>query len=174
MNTRQILQELENNRQPDGSKKLPNKSGIYAIFLKNGVNLGEIAEGRGQIIYIGEAKNLNLRNHFDAKDSGFSTLRRSIGAILKTELDLKAIPRSSGSGKNAFKFNSVSERKISAWMHQNLESSFALIKVGYKELEKELVGLAEPLLNLTLWDNLDKTKIGELRSVCRDEAQSKK
>src|SRR6185312_11976335 len=74
----------------------PDKSGIYAFYLSNSSNLLDFGNG-GQLIYVGIAKDSlhdrDFNQHFKTGKTGSSTLRRSIGAILKTQLNLTAVPR---------------------------------------------------------------------------------
>ncbi|MDP3263355.1 MAG: hypothetical protein U1E06_11955 [Tabrizicola sp.] len=79
-------------------------SGIYALFLESG-SLRGIEPSADGLLYIGKTgSSLTARNHFLHPSSGFSTLRRSLGAILKADLDLTAIPRSPASNRSHFKF----------------------------------------------------------------------
>jgi GIY-YIG catalytic domain-containing protein len=79
-------------------------AGVYALFLAApGALAGVSIEPLG-LIYVGMTESsLEMRNHFAHRDSGFSTLRRSLGSLLKAELTgrrayrrpmLREIPRS--------------------------------------------------------------------------------
>jgi hypothetical protein len=49
------------------------------------------------VLYVGMTESsLEVRNHFTHKHSGFSTLRRSLGALLRHELGLWPIPQRAG------------------------------------------------------------------------------
>src|SRR5271157_4746566 len=85
-----------------GATCLPNKPGVYALFLKSPSALPGIeVSSADSPLYIGMTRSsLNLRDHFGHQHSGFSTLRRSLGAILKQQLKLRAIPRAKGSSRS--------------------------------------------------------------------------
>jgi len=83
-----VLSSIKNNKTTINSINLPNEPGIYCIFLKVGSILGEL-DNNTDLIYIGKAeKSLNSRDyktHFSSGKSGSSTVRRSLGALLKKE-----------------------------------------------------------------------------------------
>ncbi|HWH09630.1 MAG TPA: hypothetical protein VG165_00740 [Solirubrobacteraceae bacterium] len=130
-------------------------------------------------LYLGASGNLAEREfetHFAAGKTGFSTLRRSLGAILKDEFGLRCRPRGPGPSKNNFtnyRFDDPGEAKLSQWMRDNL-------RVGVRPLddprarEGELIASACPPLNLTGWANPDARSIRELRKACADEARGKR
>ena len=68
---------------------LPEEQGIYAFYINNTTDLKKFGKP-GQSIYVGMSeKNLNSRDtkmHLKSGQTGWSTLRRSIGAILKIKL----------------------------------------------------------------------------------------
>src|SRR4051812_3174643 len=66
--------------------------GVYANFLTQADALAPIRTELSEAIYVGMTDgSLDARCHFDHPHSGTSTLRRSIGAILKGPLALCAI-----------------------------------------------------------------------------------
>jgi hypothetical protein len=74
-----------------------NGIGLYGLVLRDHAALAEINVEKHNILYIGMTESTLMgRNHFLHLDSSFSTLRRSLGALLKTELKLLAIPRGAG------------------------------------------------------------------------------
>jgi hypothetical protein len=134
------------------------------------------APGQSGLIYIGVSKDLAAREfeqHFNSESTGFSTLRRSIGAILKTDLRLTAIPRSSGNSETnvkSYRFLADGEARLTDWMCRNVE--IAVCGVGSsKALEVRLITQLKPLLNLTHWPNPDRAEIMRLRRLCADEAR---
>lgn len=149
--------------------------GIYAVFAKvkncfPGINLPSSG-----VIYIGQSKNLESRNHFTAKQSGFSTLRRSIGAILKERLGLSVRPRSDGKSDTNYKnfcFQDSGEKHLTSWMKSNLECLVLPFKGNLKNQENQLISEYIPPLNLTNnCNNYYKEQISELRKLCREEAK---
>ncbi|MDE0308555.1 MAG: hypothetical protein OXI60_01815 [Acidiferrobacterales bacterium] len=149
-------------------------SGIYAIFAKNLDCLAEFTIPSSGVIYIGISNRLELRNHFKAKYSGFSTIRRSIGAILKNELNLSAEPRSKGNSETNyrdFRFTGNGEKCLSLWMQSNLEYSIVDLEGDLIEIETCLISQNEPPLNLTKYENYQKKRIRHLRNQCKEEAK---
>jgi hypothetical protein len=102
-----------------------------------------------------------------------STLRRSLGAILKRSLALQAIPRAPGpseSNCHNYCFLADGEARLTEWMVEHLEVGvFASSK--YEQLEKFLTREFRPLLNLQGCPNPHRAEIKELRKACADEAR---
>ncbi|MFB0499069.1 hypothetical protein ABID99_005306 [Mucilaginibacter sp. OAE612] len=164
----------------------PVKPGIYAFYLSEAANFSIFGIGR-QLIYIGIAKHsLNDRDfkqHFNSKKTGSSTLRRSIGAILKEELKLKAIPRGGVNDTKRFlNYKFINEQELTDWMISNLQIGYWLpIRfLSYEELrliESELTKVLKPTLDLdkrTRKYNLLADKLDLLRQFCRIEASQQK
>jgi hypothetical protein len=149
-------------------------SGVYAIFAKNGDCLPDIDLPRVGLVYIGLSSDLEERNHFKARHSGFHSPRRSVGAILKKTLNLTAILRAPGPSKSNyqnFRFTVDGEDRLTAWMQSNLEYSIYPFAGDVDELERRLIVENEPPLNLTKWRNPQKSKIRALRDACKEEAK---
>jgi hypothetical protein len=142
-------------------------SGIYALFLESGSLKGiELAEEG--LLYIGMTESgLTSRNHFLHASSGFSTLRRSLGAILKAELDLTAIPRSPGSARSSFKFSAYGEQRLTDWMHAHLNYGSVSVTSEVRTIEKQLILDHQPPLNLTYWKNPQAQFVKSMRLLCR-------
>ena len=173
-NTKSVLQHLE----------YPNTPGLYAFSLANGTKLKGFGES-GQIIYVGKAEDSlrqrDLNTHYIDGRTGSSTLRRSIGAILKTEFEATAFSRNETLDKpniDNYKFDTKAEKKLSKWMKANL-------LIGYwkydKAIESELLKDIEELLIIALKPTLDLDKrtrkynihaasLTDLRQICKDEA----
>ena len=173
-NDNSVFDQLSNNR--DCARNIPEYlgSGIYAVFTKDVNHLPGITLPLNGVIYIGKSKTLELRNHFVTKHSGFSTLRRSIGAILKVKLNLSAEPRSKGCSKTNyrnFRFSGEGEKHLTEWMQSNLEYSIFAIDGDLASLESNLIVENEPTLNLTEYENSQKHYVQHLRKLCREEAR---
>ena len=111
--------------------------------------------------------------HLSSDNSGFSTVRRSIGAILKQQLVLTACPR--GRGKSATNFTNYcfdpqGEARLSDWMQTNLKISVHA-DGNYAAVERNLISGLKPILNLTGWPNPNRREIAALRKACADEAR---
>ena len=151
------------------------KAGIYGIFAKNldcltGINIPQTG-----IIYVGMTEDsLDTRNHFLAKSSGFHSPRRSLGAILKSELELEAIPRAPGpSPKNydCYSFAGDGEIRLSDWMRLCLEYAIVELSSNLRAVETATIVEMQPPLNLTGWPNPQRRYIKDLRKTCKSEAK---
>ena len=152
--------------------------GLYKIYAADRANLPGIELPSNRLVYIGKSLEFRTRRHFQSGATGSSTLRRSIGAILKSELDLRAVPRGRGQTDRDcinYKFNVACEERLSEWMRSNLEVEFHPVdpgtpERGIEDLEIEMINREHPLLNL--WKgNPYKEMIKELRKICADEAR---
>lgn len=168
MDEYQIIKELKNNRVMVTKNINPRKtSGVYAIFLNEGSKLGETPIGNNQIIYIGKTSNLRKRNHFTLKSSSRSSPRKTIGAILKKNLNLVSV-----NDRSSYKFSNDSEEELRNWMKNNMEYSyFILEKHQIKLMEGKLMSLEKPILNIDgSWDNPNSDLLNRLRIKCKEEA----
>ena len=175
MTIQEISNELSKNRKSIHNLFAPGLAGVYAFFLTDSYEINSIPSNSDGLVYIGSTSNLSSReydNHFDSTSTGFSTLRRSIGAILKGELNLTSFPRSSGASETNvrnYKFNLDGEIRLTNWMENNLEIGVCPIR-DFDVIEKDLITELKPVLNLTGWNNPFRREIKALRKVCADEA----
>ena len=173
---------------PEVASAIPRQQGIYAIFLKKGADLpADLAECVTRrvrdygLIYIGiaggkgSASTLRLRlksKHFEGKNAGASTLRLSIGALLKKHLCLVAIPRSPNSKPGLCRFTKDGEASLSDWMQKSLRFVFLEVAGITEEDEKEVIRHYKPPLNI----NHNKQHVCALlesaRDACRNEARA--
>ena len=166
------------------NQEYPDKPGLYAFMLANSSNLKEFGFSN-QIIYAGKAedslKQRDLNTHFKDGRTGNSTLRRSIGAILKTEFKAIAFSRNGTldyPNVDNYKFDTKAEIELSNWIIENL-------CVGYweynpnqenkllREIEEELIVGLKPTLDLdkrTRKYNKHSPALTVLRQVCKCEA----
>jgi hypothetical protein len=158
--------------------------GIYFIFLRERSELGGFVAGKERLIYIGKSEStIEARNHANYSASSSSTLRRSLGAILRASFpDTEIFPRTSTmrlSGKGLekatqnFRFSEQSEVKLGRWMLENLEYGYEIIKASAKEIraqEKHYIEHWKPILNLTNCCHPEGKRVKELRKQCREEA----
>lgn len=150
------------------------QTGIYALFLAPGAALPDVVIDSSGLLYVGmTASSLAERNHLTHEASGFSSPRRSFGALLKQELDLHAVPRSPGpsaSNIRSFSFTAKGERRLTDWMTTHLEYGFAVVENEIEHVEDELIARQRAPLNLKGWRNPQAAHIKALRGLCRDEA----
>ncbi|GEM_PF-768839 len=152
-------------------------AGVYAIFAETQQCLPNIELPQSGLLYIGQSGNLAHRNHFKEKYKRPSTVRRSLGAILKSELELNAEPRLTGRSPSNYKnycFGDQGETCLSKWMKKNLTCAIFLLDSDEhvrKIIEKRLIKEYEPPLNLINWQNPQKKMIEKLREDCREKAK---
>jgi hypothetical protein len=88
---------------------------VYGVFAISRACLPEIVIPPSGLIYVGLSNGLEQRNYFRAKNSGFHSPRRSLGAILQEQLRLRAIPRGSGlpsTNLTHFRFTDEGEARL--------------------------------------------------------------
>lgn len=175
MSAAALLDQLRGAAVPINDVRAPALPGVYARFLAEAATLPMLPDQGVGPLYVGMSSNLAERGdetHFQSGRSGFSTLRRSLGALLKQELALDAQPRGSGpSAQNyrCFRFDDAGEERLTAWMHAHLRVGVAT-RADPELDESELIALAEPPLNLTKWANPHASAIKALRKSCANEA----
>jgi hypothetical protein len=177
MDREAVWLELQESRRSADKVIAPAKEGIYAIFAQPSDVLRVDDVPSNGLVYIGRSGNLAERDfetHFKAGASGFSTLRRSVGALLKSELGLTAIPRGTGSSDTNylnFRFTEEGEKALSEWMAEHLELGIAEVVGKSVRLEQEVIAWLQPVLCLTGWPNSQAAAIKALRAECVDEAR---
>lgn len=111
------------------------RPGVYVITYTGHELGGSIwEEPKPTIVYVGHNGTDSYR-HWD-DNTGISTVRRSLAAMLSLKLDLIPIANTDDpEGKDRYtnyRLNEESEAKLSAWMHENL-------RVAFLDLPKEQV-----------------------------------
>jgi hypothetical protein len=180
-----IITSLKNDSCPYKQiRKFSDEPGIYAFFFTGkDFPIANCNPQKDEIIYIGKTESSQAsrdeKTHFTSGKTGSSTIRRSLGALLKDELSLVPIPRNDkdfdAGRKSFFKFDEPSEDKLTTWMKDNLALSFYEYDQPPSEidvLETELIAEAKPLLNIDSKnpDNPHAQFIKEARKACADEA----
>ena len=175
-NFKAVYDELRAQRTGPDKAPVVAGPGVYALFAREpDCMLPYIVMPEDGLLYIGESGDLSKRKHFKELYTGFSSLRRSLGAILKAQLRLTALPRPSGSSEakyTNFRFTNEGERRLSEWMKKNLEYAAFPYNKDKKQLEAHLIENYEPPLNLKGWKNPQGKSIRCLRRLCRDEARN--
>lgn len=160
--------------QPASAMPQLNGPGVYIFCLRNPDALPAISAGRQGLVYAGRTEHgLEFRNHYVHAHSGFSTFRRSLGALLKQSLGLVAVPRSAGRSRSNvvnYRFDEAGEQSLSLWMKDNLLGAQLVLGERVRDAEHQLLTELEPPLNLTGWPNPQRAAIKELRAVCVREA----
>ena len=164
---------------PVAHADLPNVSGC-CVLVADPEAMRELGfpAGSGQTaLYVGKSEDSICkrvsRTHLLGNRTGSSTLRRSIGALLRLKLDLQPQPRSPKRTEKDiqnYKFDSTGETRLTEWIAANLrvigrESSDPRATKG------ALISEHQPLLNLTGWANRYREQVGNARAKCRDLAR---
>lgn len=149
-------------------------AGVYAFFLRTAGALPGVSIAPSGLVYVGMTESsLEVRNHFEHRHSGFSTLRRTLGALLKTPLRLRAIPRGDGrllSNVRHYRFAGEDERRLTEWMKTHLTYGFVAIGEGIRAVERTLIAELCPPLNLVGWPNPQRKFLHAAKDACRKEA----
>lgn len=164
-----IAKTLLAGRQPYDAAPLAGE-GVYAIFLKPRGQLLPITPGESGLLFIG-ATHTGLRacDEFALTNSGFSTLRRSLGAILRKHLWLQPCARAPGASEanvRNYAFIADSEAVLSRWMRANLMAATHPASGDLRALEAGLIAELSPPLNLAGWNNPQRPLIRRLRAEC--------
>lgn len=176
MDASELLDQLSSTQAPITDLEVPSEPGVYAVFLVPDQGVPGIEQPLNGPLYIGISNNLAQREfdtHFAAGQSGFSTLRRSLGALLSSRFELHARPRGTGASDSnylCYRFDDEGEKRLSDWMEIALRVGVQPIAKP-KAIEKELIALACPPLNLTHWPNPDGPTIKAARKACVEEAR---
>ena len=154
--------------------------GIYAVFCMTSdiPNIDKIIAS-DEVIYLGmttkSQQERDASTHFKAGRTGGSTLRRSLGALLRETLSLNPIPRGPSETGKKFKFDEEGENRLSEWMSENLALSYfdyPESKEDILELEKQLIERLVPILNLDKNpQNPFREMLSKRRSECGEIAQ---
>ncbi len=164
-----IRKALLGARQPYDATP-PAGAAVYAIFLKPRGQLLPLRPGASGLLYIGATHTgLAAHDHFTMASSSLSTLRRSLGAILRKHLWLQPCPRAPGPGAASFRnfaFIPDSEAVLSRWMRANLLVAAAPPPGELQATETDLLAALEPPLNLTGWNNPQRALVSRLRADC--------
>jgi hypothetical protein len=90
---------VDGRRHPiaDAVEIVPDLAGLYAVY-GDGEARNTLALGSSDVpLYVGKAErslaSRDVHTHFATGRTGSSTLRRSMAALLRSELDLHAVPR---------------------------------------------------------------------------------
>lgn len=162
----------------------PSKKGIYSFGLTQNSTLKNFGSG-GDVLYVGIAKeSLNSRDiktHFNSNRTGSSTLRRSLGAILKKDFKLVVLPRSEKRTKQdiyCYKFEFNGEEQLTVWMKNNILVGYCVIEnldyQNLRDIEEDVIKVLKPSLDLdrrTRHLNIHYPELDGLRKICRAEAR---
>ena len=175
---------IDNETPYNRIQSFSSEPGIYAIFfIGDTFPIYHDEVSKHQLIYIGKTESSQAsrdeKTHFADGKTGSSTLRKSLGALLRESKQLNPIPRNdtdySKKKYSHYKFDEISESVLTKWMRDNLAISFFEFKKGAKELddlETKIIKELVPLLNIDSKnpENIYKDEIKALRKECANLA----
>ncbi len=153
----------------------PDASGAYVVLIDKPGSLASVPIPASRAIYLGIGLSLlerDLKTHFSTGTTGSSTLRRSLGAILRQQLALQPRPRGQATSRRDYThycFDEAGEERLTKWMNAHLRLGVHKLS-GPKAIEGELIRLARPPLNLTKWKNPWGPTLRALRAECVRQA----
>lgn len=134
--------------------------GIYAIYFHGkSFPISEIKFNPDNPIYIGKTEksqeSRDAKTHFATGKTGSSTVRKTLGSLLREEFNLTSLPRNDSDYENGrfshFIFSFPGEMKITEWMISNLSLSFYKYPKSKEEidaLETKIIHNLIPPLNI--------------------------
>lgn len=169
------------------STGLPDKAGLYGVFAEIGARdeLGLPPIRAGRPAYVGKSeKSLLVRDgqtHFKLGETGNSTLRRSLAALLHDSLELRGQPRTlrNPSYFDKFGLDADDDERLQAWIGRHLTVATWLKPSDVPDEDGELLVSVERAL-LKMWtpplnwtDNPQKWhELRKRRRVMADEARA--
>lgn len=188
---RQILRTLKKDAVPGRELgTLPSGPGLYAIRLSPRSAIPGIPEPKFGLLFVGSTRDLaarKLSRDFASGKTSSSFLRRSVGALLRDELQLQPVPRDPCRPRRRrtnpahryrslqsapfvnYRFDDDGEERLSRWMQENL-------RVGIYPIPRpaatsfDLVEIACPPLNLRSKNPLGAT-VRSAHKTCVEAAR---
>jgi hypothetical protein len=154
------LEALRQNRYrlDRAAEYVPDRPGLYAIYGDPStwaqLGLGEPPGARP--LYIGKAEDSlvsrDLRTHFGDGRTGQSTVRRSLAALLRGSLGLRAIPRNPAKPGyfSSYGLSPAHDTDLTAWMREYLQLAVWIKPDGghLESVERRVLSALIPPLNL--------------------------
>ncbi|MDO8587576.1 MAG: hypothetical protein Q7T82_11110 [Armatimonadota bacterium] len=150
----------------------------YAVYVQPGKELALHGIWLSGLIYIGHAYRPERRGPLIDRYSGSCSFRRTLGALLKEELGLTAVPSGRGRTNRDFVnycFTFDSEMRLTRWIEENLDVAPEALgdDLGLGD-KRGAIHSKEPVLCLAGWQNPHLAKLQALRRICADEARAAK
>jgi GIY-YIG catalytic domain-containing protein len=161
---------------------VPPSAGLYAVHADpsvwNDLALGTPPDARP--LYVGKAEHSlvsrDIMTHFSSGKTGSSTLRRSLAALLRERLRIRACPRNPEhpDGSANFGLEPDSDDRITQWMRDNLRLSVWSRDVAcdLDALETDVLTTLQPPLNLSKIKTDWTGEIKRHRAVLAAEARA--
>lgn len=163
----------------DAEGVAPREPGLYAISA-TGEGLRELGLEGADVIYVGKSESSlegrDLGQHFAVGETGRSTLRRSLSALLADELGMMPRPRNPArpADFDRYGLDEGSDRLLSEWMRRHLRLAFWAAPRGtvLKPIEVAIIGRLTPPLNLTYCVTPYTAGIKARRRIMADRARN--
>ncbi|MFD4373868.1 GIY-YIG nuclease family protein [Streptomyces sp. NPDC058486] len=163
-------------------KVVPHAAGLYAVY-GDAQAVGELAAGTAdRPLYVGKAErsltDRDLRTHFATGRTGSSTLRRTLAALLREPLALRAVPRNLArpDGSANYALESGGDERLTEWMHARLRLAVWVPPAGdgvaLRDVETAVLRALRPPLNLADMGSLGDRGVKAARAVMAAEARA--
>jgi hypothetical protein len=170
-----LMNEKNFKSAKDIDNSIPDEPGLYCIRINNHQALQDpfssiLKERKHNIIYIGIASQ-SLKKRFlgqELRANGHGTFFRSIGAVLGFTPEIGSLKDKKN--QNNYKFSSENEKKIIQWINENLMVNWVKVNQDHNFIEKKLIELHIPLINLAGNPGALK-ELSELRDICKRVAR---
>lgn len=163
----------------DAATAVPNLPGLYAFYVDEvgGEALGLVA---GLPIYVGKAERSlqgrDVGTHFSTGKTGSSTLRRSLAALLREQLELSAVPRNLAKpdGSANFGLEVGGDERLSKWMSNHISLAVWVARDGavLDDLETAVLRELAPPLNLSKMGAAGSRRVKAARAAMASEARA--
>lgn len=160
------------------ARDVPNEPGVYAVwFSEKAWGQLRISPARQGLAYIGvgdPSLRRRYREEWRPKNSGRSSPRRTLGAVLAQELALVPRPRPDRDpdrGARYYVFGSDGEARLTTWLEEH--ATFACCTTDEAragDVETDLIPACSPPMNLTKWPNPLRKALRDARRVMEAEA----
>jgi hypothetical protein len=161
-------------------RAVPNEAGLYAVH-GDLLAVGELAAGAvGHPLYVGKAERSlvgrDLHTHFATGKTGSSILRRTLAALLREPLELRAVPRNLArpDGSANYSLESSGDARLTEWMHARLRLSVWVRPDGaiLDEAETAVLNALRLPLNLAKMGSLGDRRVKAARAAMAEEARA--
>ena len=160
---------------------LPSAPGCYVLVADHeAMRELDLQACSGQTaLYVGKSEDSIRKRasstHLTKNRTGSSTLRRSVGALLRLKLDLHPQPRSPKRTEKDiqnYKFDCTGETRLTEWIAANLRV-MGVESCNPKATEGKLISGLHPPLNLMGWENPHGEMIRAARAECANLARGR-
>lgn len=159
---------------------VPNSPGLYAIYgdpdAIDALGLGTVTRP----LYVGKAERSlvgrDMRTHFATGKTGSSTVRRTVAALLRDQLELHAVPRNLAKpdGSANYAVEAEGDGRLTSWMQRHLSLAFwrRPDDVVLDEVETLVLEALRPPLNLAKMGTSGDKRVKAARAAMAAEARA--